>query len=87
MAHESPFHTDSQEYPPTHRDVYHDNSLCDHGKAVKQEHRVSGRGGRPRCDRCDTLASKEHERPVLRVISAPFRVVGKVVSKLVRSLG
>ena len=66
MPHESPFHTDSPEYPPTHRNVYHDNSLCDHGKAIKQEHRVSGPGGRPRCDRCDALASKEHGRPVLR---------------------
>ena len=37
MPHESPFHTDSPEYPPTHRNVYHDNSLCDHGKAIKQE--------------------------------------------------
>ena len=42
MPRESPFHTDSPEYPPTHRNVYHDNSLCDHGKAIKQEHRVSG---------------------------------------------
>jgi hypothetical protein len=37
FTHESPFHTDSPEYPPTHRNVYHDNSLCDHGKAIKQE--------------------------------------------------
>ena len=37
MPHESPFHTDSPEYPPTHRNVYPDNSLCDHGKAIKQE--------------------------------------------------
>jgi hypothetical protein len=85
MEHESPFHTDSPEYPPTHRNVYHDNSLCDHGKAIKQEHRVAGTGGRPRCERCDTLAGSEHDRPLLRVISAPFRVVGKLISKLVRS--
>ena len=85
MPHESPFHTDSPEYPPTHRNVYHDNSLCDHGKAIKQEHRVSGPGGRPRCDRCKTLASKEHQWPILRVVSAPFRVVAKLISKLVRS--
>jgi hypothetical protein len=84
MPHESPFHTDSREYPPTHRNVYHDNSLCDHGKTIKQEHRVPGTAGRPRCDRCSTLASDEHQRPVLRVISAPFRVVGKLIGKLVR---
>ncbi len=83
MPLESPFHTDSPEYPPTHRNVYHDNALCDHGKAIKLEHRVPGPGGRPLCDRCRTLDSKEHQRPVLRVISAPFRVVGKLVSKLV----
>ncbi len=85
MPHESPFHTDSPEYPPTHRNVYHDNSLCDHGKAIKQEHRVSGLGGRPRCDRCDALASKEHQPLVLRVISMPFRLVGKLVNKPLRS--
>jgi hypothetical protein len=85
MPHESPFHTDSPEYPPTHRNVYHDNSRCDHGRAIKQEHRVQGAGGRPRCDRCDTLARSEHDRPLLRVISAPFRVVGKLISKLVGS--
>ncbi len=85
MPHESPFHTDSPEYPPTHRNVYHDNSLCDHGKAIKQEHRAAGTGGRPRCDRCETLAAGEHDRPLLRVISAPFRLVGKLISRLVRS--
>lgn len=83
MPHESPFHTDSPEYPPTHRNVYHDNSLCDHGKAIKQEHRVPGTGGRLRCDRCDALAGGEHHRPLLRVISAPFRVVGRLIHKLV----
>ncbi len=87
MPHESPFHTDSPEYPPTHRNVYHDNSLCDHGKTIKQEHRIAGPGGRPRCARCNTLAGKEHQRPVLRVISTPFRVVGKLVGKFVHPSG
>ncbi|HMD55967.1 MAG TPA: hypothetical protein VKG82_00700 [Solirubrobacteraceae bacterium] len=58
-SHETPFHTDSPEYPPTHRDVYHDNSLCDYGKEIKPEHRVSGSGGRARCDRCSSLASRD----------------------------
>lgn len=80
--HESPFHTDSPEYPPTHRNVYHDNSLCDHGKAIKQEHRVPGPGDRPRCDRCNTLARKE-QSPLLRAISAPLRVVGKLITRLI----
>jgi hypothetical protein len=83
MAHESPFHTDNPEYPPTHRNVYHDNSLCEHGNAIKQEHRVAGTGDRARCDRCTTLASSEHRWPILSIISAPFRVVGKLVTKLV----
>jgi hypothetical protein len=82
MPHESPFHTDSPEYPPTHRNVYHDNSLCDHGKAIKQEHRVAGTGDRARCDRCDALAGSDRGRPLLSVISAPFRVVGRLVGKL-----
>jgi len=85
MPREAPFHTDSAEYPPTHRNVYHDNFLCDHGKAIRQEHRVPGTGGRARCDRCETLAGSEQRGPLLRVISAPFRIVGKLVSRLVRS--
>src|SRR5271166_5324183 len=42
---ETPFHTDSREYPPTHRNVYHDNSLCEYGREIKREHRISGSGG------------------------------------------
>jgi len=51
------FHTNSQEYPPSHRNVYHDESQCGYGKEIKSEHRVSGPGKRPRCDRCRDLAS------------------------------
>jgi len=51
------FHTNSQEYPPSHRNVYHDESECGYGKEIKPEHRVSGEGGRPRCDRCRDLAA------------------------------
>ncbi len=57
LSYETPFHTESTEYPPTHRNVYHDNSLCEYGKEIKPEHRVSGSGGRVRCDRCSSLAS------------------------------
>ena len=59
LSHETPFHTDSPEYPPTHRNVYHDNPLCDYGKEIKPEHRISGSGGRARCDRCSSLASRD----------------------------
>ena len=58
-SYETPFHTDSAEYPPNHRNVYHDNSLCDYGKEIKPEHRVTGSGGRARCDRCSSLASRD----------------------------
>ena len=83
MAHVAPFHTDSREYPPTHRNVFHNHSLCEHGKAIKPEHRVPGTGGLERCDRCEALADEAHGSPILRIVSAPFRVVGKLVSRLV----
>ena len=83
MPHEPPFHTDNPEYPPTHRNVYHDNSECEHGKAIKREHRVPGTGGRERCDRCEALAGEDKGSSLLRIASAPFRVVGRLVSRLV----
>lgn len=49
------FHTDSPEYPPTHRNVFHDQSECGYGKEIKTEHRVPGEGNRPPCDRCKDL--------------------------------
>ena len=82
MAHVAPFHTDSPEYQPTHRNVFHNDSLCEHGKAIKPEHRVAGTGDRERCDRCEVLAGEDNGSPILRIASAPFRVVGKLVSRL-----
>ncbi len=52
----NPFHTNSPEYPPSHRNVYHDNSECKFGKDIKSWHRVDGEGERPRCDECSKLA-------------------------------
>jgi hypothetical protein len=49
------FHTNSPEYPPSHRNVYHDQSECGYGKEIKPEHRVSGTGDRPRCKECEKL--------------------------------
>jgi hypothetical protein len=57
MAKVSAFHTNSPEYPPTHRNVYHDESECGYGKEIKQEHRVSGTGNRPRCSQCAYLSA------------------------------
>ena len=49
------FHTVSTEYPPSHRNVYHDQSECQYGKGIKPWHRVPGDGRRPRCDECKKL--------------------------------
>jgi hypothetical protein len=51
------FHTNSDEYREEDRKVFHDQSECGYGKEIKSWHRVSGEGGRDRCDRCTTLAS------------------------------
>jgi hypothetical protein len=53
-----PFYTDSTDHSTYQRSVYHDNSLCAYGQQIKPEHQASGTNGRPRCDRCNTLASQ-----------------------------
>jgi hypothetical protein len=53
-----PFHTDNEEYPPTHRNVYQDESECQYGKEIKADgNDIPGTDGRPRCDRCIELGS------------------------------
>ncbi len=53
MAPVAAFHTTSQEYPPTHRNVYHDRSECRYGQEIKRDGKdVLGYGGRLRCDEC-----------------------------------
>ncbi len=59
LPYDAPFHTDSPEYAPTHRNVYHDNTLCEYGKEIKPGHRIAGTGGRARCARCNSLASQD----------------------------
>jgi len=49
------YHTDSTEYPPEHRNVYHDHDDCPDGRRIKKEHRKSGTANRPRCDACIDL--------------------------------
>jgi hypothetical protein len=44
MAKVSPYHTNSTEYPPKHREVYHDKDTCPDGKRIKPEHRLAGTG-------------------------------------------
>lgn len=50
-----PYHTTTLEYPPRERNVYHNHNDCPDGKRIKQEHKVSGTAGRPRCDACIRL--------------------------------
>jgi hypothetical protein len=51
------FHTNSDEYRPEDKQVYHDNDECGHGKLIQTKHREPGTANRRRCDRCTTLAS------------------------------
>jgi hypothetical protein len=55
MTKVSPYNTNSQEYPPKHRNVYHDHNDCPDGKRIKPEHRENGTGGKQRCDECIKL--------------------------------
>ena len=55
MAKVSPYHTDSPEYPPKQRNVYHDHDDCPDGRRILAQHKVAGSAGRARCDECIRL--------------------------------
>src|ERR1700693_1256830 len=55
MTKVNPYHTNSLEYPPEHRNVYHDHDDCPDGKKIMQRHREAGTGGKPRCKVCIRL--------------------------------
>jgi hypothetical protein len=55
MSKVNPYHTNSTEYPPEHRNVYHDHDNCEDGKRIQQQHREFGTGGKPRCKVCIRL--------------------------------
>ena len=55
MAKVQPYHTNSLEYPPEHRNVHHNHDDCYDGKRIKPEHKVQGDGGKPRCKVCISL--------------------------------
>ncbi|WP_437731165.1 hypothetical protein [Sorangium sp. So ce1335] len=55
MAKVEEFNTSTPQYPPEHREVYHDQSECKFGKAIKPEHRLRGRGGKKHCSECERL--------------------------------
>lgn len=40
MAKVSPYHTNSPEYPPQHREVHHDHDDCPDGRRIKPQHRA-----------------------------------------------
>jgi len=55
MSKVPPYHTNSVEYPPRERNVYHDHDDCPDGKRIKAWHKELGDAGRPRCDACIRL--------------------------------
>jgi hypothetical protein len=55
MAKVAPYHTNSLEYPPEHRNVYHDHDNCPDGKRIQAKHRENGTGGKTRCKECVRL--------------------------------
>jgi hypothetical protein len=50
-----PYHTDSTEYPPWHRNVYHYYEECPDGKKIQKKHRKDGKGKKDLCDECEKL--------------------------------
>jgi hypothetical protein len=55
MSKVAAYHTTNPEYPPTHREVYHDHDDCQYGKAIKAVDRLPGTGGKLRCKECIKL--------------------------------
>jgi hypothetical protein len=55
MAKVSPYHTTTEEYPPTHRDVHHNNDACPTGKQIKAVHKKQGTNSKPLCKDCAKL--------------------------------
>jgi hypothetical protein len=55
MSKVAPYHTNSPEYPPRERNVYHNHDDCPDGKRIKPWHKQQGDAGRPRCDVCIRL--------------------------------
>jgi hypothetical protein len=51
-----PYHTSSLEYPPGHREVYHDKDNCPDGKRIKPLHKEGGKGGKKHCLECPKVS-------------------------------
>jgi hypothetical protein len=56
MAKIAPFHTNSPEYEPRHREVYHDKDTCPDGKRILPKHHVNGTGNKKHCLECDKVS-------------------------------
>lgn len=50
------YHTNSPEYPPKHREVYHDKDTCPDGRRIKREHRETGTGNKKHCLECPKVS-------------------------------
>ena len=55
MAKVAAYNTSSQEYPPTHRNVFHDHNDCKYGKEILPKDKQSGTEGKERCKECIKL--------------------------------
>ena len=56
MSKVAPFNTDSSEYLPKHREVYHDKDTCPDGKKILPRHRIAGIGNKKHCLECDKVS-------------------------------
>jgi hypothetical protein len=52
MSKVSPFHSKK----PGVKNVHHDDNKCTEGNNIEKENRVSGTGGRPKCEHCQRLS-------------------------------
>ena len=55
MAKVPAYNTNSPEYTPEHRNVYHDHDDCRDGRRILPQHRQSEIGGKQRCKECIRL--------------------------------
>ena len=61
MAKVSPFHTDLQDHPASHRRVYHDQDDCPDGALILPHHRKSGTGDKIHCDKCVEMGRRQNK--------------------------
>lgn len=57
MSRIAPYYTSSTQYPPTHRDVYHEHNECRYGREINRKDLMPGKGHRPLCKECIQLSA------------------------------